>query len=179
MGGNQPSNGTQASSGRNLGDNKGKSYGKMNCTSVVEVIHSEEAVLGMLNIMTYPGKVLFDTGETKSFSSKEFIDAYGLKCKLLDRSITILSAGGTVLVTQQTIKQVLVICGYKYYTDLFIIPMSDIAIILGMDWLVSHGAQLDCGANTVTLKNPIGEKVVYQGDRNTHLEAELQFNALK
>jgi hypothetical protein len=44
--------------------------------------------------------------------------------------------------------------------------MSNIAIILGMDWLVSHGAQIDCGENTVTLKKPIGEKIVYQGDRN-------------
>jgi hypothetical protein len=51
--------------------------------------------------------------------------------------------------------------------------MSDIEIILGKDWLVSHGAQIDCGANTVTLKNPIGEKVLYQGDQNARLEAEL------
>jgi hypothetical protein len=29
--------------------------------------------------------------------------------------------------------------------------MSYKAIILGMDWLVSHGAQIDCGDNTVTL----------------------------
>jgi hypothetical protein len=48
-----------------------------------------------------------------------------------------------------------------------------------MDWLVSHGVQIDCGENTVTLKNPIREKVVYQGDRNAHLKAELQLNALK
>jgi hypothetical protein len=73
-----------------------------------------------------------------SFISKEFIDAYGLKCKLLDRPITILTAGGTVLVTQQRLKQVLMICTYEYYVDLFVIPMRDIAIILGMDWLVSH-----------------------------------------
>jgi hypothetical protein len=65
------------------------------------------------------------------------------------------------------------ICGYEYYADLFIIPMSDIAIIMGMDWLVIHGAQIDCGTNTVTLKTPIEEKVVYQGDRNARLEAEL------
>jgi hypothetical protein len=57
--------------------------------------------------------------------------------------------------------------------------MSNIAIILGMDWLVSHGARIDCGKNTVTLKNPIGEKVVYQGDRNARLEATLQLNALR
>jgi hypothetical protein len=114
-----------------------------------------------------------------SFISKEFIDAYSLKCKPLDQPITILSAGGMVLVTRQRIKQVLVICRYEYYTDLFIIPMSDIAIIMGMDWLVIHGAQIDCGTNTVTLKTPIGEKVMYQGDQNARLEAEVQFNALK
>jgi hypothetical protein len=163
-GGNRPSIGTQASRGRNPGDNKGKPYGKLNYTSVAEVIHREEAVLGTLNIMTYPGKVLFDTGATTSFISKEFIDAYGLKCKPLDRPITILSAGGMVLVTQQRLKQVLMICGYGYYADLFVIPMSDIAIILGMDWLVSHGAQIDCGTNTITLMTPVGEKNVYQGD---------------
>jgi hypothetical protein len=84
MGGNQPSIETQASRGRNPGNNKGKPYGKLNCTSVAEVVHSEEAVLGTLNIMTYPGKVLFDIGATMSFISKEFMDAYGLKCKLLD-----------------------------------------------------------------------------------------------
>jgi hypothetical protein len=71
------------------------------------------------------------------------------------------------------------ICGYEYCADLFVIPMSDIEIILGMDWLVSHGAQIDCGVNTVTIKNTITEKVVYQGDRNARLEAKLQLNVLK
>jgi hypothetical protein len=65
------------------------------------------------------------------------------------------------------------ICRYEYCADLFVIPMSDIEIILGMDWLVSHGAQIDCGVNTVTIKNTIAEKVVYQGDRNARLEAKL------
>jgi hypothetical protein len=71
------------------------------------------------------------------------------------------------------------ICGYEYNVDLFVIPISDIAIIVGMDWLVSHGVQIDYGVNTVTLKNPIGEKVVYQGDRNARLVAELQLNSLE
>jgi hypothetical protein len=69
-GGNRPSIGTQASRGRNPGDNKGEPYGKLNCPSMAEVIHSKEAVLGMLNIMTYSGKVLFDIGATTSFISK-------------------------------------------------------------------------------------------------------------
>ena len=71
------------------------------------------------------------------------------------------------------------ICDIVYYADLFAIPMKDIAIILGMDWLSYHGAQIDCGENTVALRGPNGNQIVYQGDRNARLEAELQLNALK
>ena len=54
---------------------------------MAEVLNSE-AVIGTLEIMTYTGKVLFDTWETTSFMSKEFIDANGLECKMLAQPIT-------------------------------------------------------------------------------------------
>ena len=53
-------------------------FGKLNCTTMAEVVNLE-AVIGTLEIMTYPGKVLFDTGATTSFMSKEFIDANGVR----------------------------------------------------------------------------------------------------
>ena len=65
---------------------------------MAEVVNSE-AVIGTLEIMTYPGKVLFDTGETTSFMSREFIDVNGLECKMLARPITIMFAGGNMSVT--------------------------------------------------------------------------------
>jgi hypothetical protein len=49
---------------RNDAGRKGKTFGNLNCTNVEEVIHSDQAVIGTLNISTYPGKVLFDTGAT-------------------------------------------------------------------------------------------------------------------
>jgi hypothetical protein len=138
-GGNRPPNAPIASQGRNFGRNdagrKGKPFGKLNCTNVKEVIHSDQAVIGMLNISTYPGKVLFDTEATTSFISREFVDAYGMKCNKLAYLITILSAKGIILVTQIRKQQVLMICGNEYYADLYVIPMRDIAVILGMDWL--------------------------------------------
>ena len=129
--------------------------------------------------MTYPGTVLFDTGATTSFISKEFIDAYGLKCNELKCAITILSAGGTICVTHRREQQVLTICGCEYHADLYVIPMRDIAVILGMDWLSNHGAQIDCGENTVSIRNLDGGRIVYQGDKHTKLEAEIQLNSMK
>ena len=175
--------GAQSSKRRNFGGNnagqKGMPFGKLNCTNVEEVIHSDKAVIGTLNIMTYPGTVLFDTGATTSFISKEFIDAYGLKCNELKRAITILSVGGTIYVTHRREQQVLTICGCEYHADLYVIPMRDIAVILGMDWLSNHGAQIKCGENTVSIRSLDGDRIVYQGDKHTKLEAEIELNSMK
>jgi hypothetical protein len=55
-------------------------FGKLNCTSLEDANNSEMAVIGTLSILTHPGKVLFDTGTTTSFISKNFIEKYGLRC---------------------------------------------------------------------------------------------------
>jgi hypothetical protein len=56
-GGNRPPNAPIASQGRNFGRNdagqKAKPFEKLNCTNVEEVIHLDQAVIGMLNISTY------------------------------------------------------------------------------------------------------------------------------
>jgi hypothetical protein len=54
-----------------------------------------------------------------------------------------------------------------YFADLLVIPMKEIAIILGMDWLSENGAHFDCKEKTISLKSPDGERIVYQGDKNT------------
>jgi hypothetical protein len=57
--------------------------------------------------------------------------------------------------------------------------MKDMAMILGMDWLEENGAQFDCKEKTVSLRNPGGGRVVYQGDQHAHIEVQLQINTLK
>ena len=143
--------------------NGGKPYGKLNCTNVEEVNNSNQAVIGTLHILTYPGKVLFDTGATTSFISKEFVDTYGIRCNVLDHPVKILSAGGTVIVTQAKIDQVIMIYRNIYFADLLVIAMKEIAVILGMDWLTDNRAQIDCTEKTVSLRSLDGGRIVYQG----------------
>jgi hypothetical protein len=59
------------------------------------------------------------------------------------------------------------------------IPLKDIAVILGMDWLEENGAQIDCKEKTVSLRNPGGGRIVYQDDKHAHIEVQLQLNTLK
>jgi hypothetical protein len=105
-----------------------------------EVNDSDKAVIGTLQILSHPGKVLFNTGATTSFILQEFVDLYGITCNKLEYHITVLSAGGTILVTHLKQEQVIMISDCVYLADLFLIPMKDMAVILRMDWLEENGA---------------------------------------
>jgi hypothetical protein len=161
------------------GKNKRPTYVKLNCTNLVEVNQSDKTVIGTLQILSHPGKVLFDTGATTSFISQEFVDLYGIPCNKLEYPITVLSAGGTILITHLRQEQVIMIYDCVYLADLFLIPMKDMAVILGMYWLEENGAQIDYKEKTVSLRNPGGGRIVYRGDRHAHIEVQLQLNALK
>ncbi|KAK1647060.1 hypothetical protein QYE76_064865 [Lolium multiflorum] len=63
--------------------------------------------------------------------------------------------------------------------DLFILPMKDIDVILGMNWLEANGALIDCVNKIVSLKSPDGSRMIYQGDKHTQIEVELQLNSMK
>jgi hypothetical protein len=160
-------------SGGNGAGKRSRPFGKLNCTNLEEVNDSEKTVIGMLQILSHPGKVLFDTGATTLFISQEFVNLYGFTCNKLEYPITILSAGGTILVTHLKQEQVIMISDCVYLADLFLIPMKDMAVILGMDWLEENGAQIDCKEKTVSLRSPRGGRIVYQGDRHAYIEVQL------
>jgi predicted aspartyl protease len=129
-----------------------------------EVNDLDKAVIGTLQILSHPGKVLFDTGATTSFILQEFVDLYGITCNKLEYPITVLSAGGTILITHLKQEQVIMINDCVYLADLFLIPMKDMAVILGMDWLEDNGAQIDRKEKTMSLRSPGGGRILYQGD---------------
>ncbi|KAK1667501.1 hypothetical protein QYE76_055660 [Lolium multiflorum] len=114
---NKKNGGGQSGGGGSRGGNAGgnwknkKPFGKLNCTSLEEVVNSDQAVIGTLQILTHPGK--------------------------------------------------------------------DIDVILGMNWLEANGALIDCVNKTVSLKSPDGSRMIYQGDKHTQIEVELQLNSMK
>jgi predicted aspartyl protease len=126
------------------------------------VINSDQAVIGTLHILTHPRKVLLDTGATTSFISQQFIIKHGISCTKLETPITIVSAGGTKLVTHVKQEQVIMIRRCVFDADLFVLPMKDIDVILGMNWIQENGALIDCANKTVSLKSSDGGRMIYQ-----------------
>jgi hypothetical protein len=41
---------------------------------------------------------------------------------------------------------------YVYYANILILPTTDIATILGLDWLEENGVLIDCSEKTVSLR---------------------------
>jgi hypothetical protein len=92
-GGRGTGGGSHRGGGFGGGKSKRPTYGKLNCTNLEEVNQSDKTVIGTLQILSHPGKVLFDTGATTSFISQEFVDLYGILCNKLEYPIIVLSGG--------------------------------------------------------------------------------------
>ena len=48
----------------------------------------------------------------------------------------------------------------EFLADLIVLPMKDFDVLLGMDWLASYHAVIDCFYKTVTIKLPTQEPLV-------------------
>jgi hypothetical protein len=137
------------------------------------------AVIGTLSILTHPDKVLFDTGATTSFISKDFVEKYGLRCQAIAHPMTVVMAGGKLLVSQFKPDQVIMICDYPYFADLYVLPLKNIEVVLGMNWMSDLGAHIDCEEKTVSIRKPRGGRITYQADKHTHVEIGIQLNSLR
>jgi hypothetical protein len=59
----------------------------------------------------------------------------------------------------------LYIGGLELRVDLIPLELYDFDVILVMDWLAKHKAQMDCFTKTVTVQGISDNKVVFKGER--------------
>ena len=51
-----------------------------------------------------------------------------------------------------------------YLIDLILIPMGDVFVIVGMDWLSRFGVMIDCGVHQVVVRILSGRELVIYGE---------------
>ncbi|XP_010534056.1 PREDICTED: uncharacterized protein LOC104809701 [Tarenaya hassleriana] len=108
------------------------------------------AITGIICIHDVACVTLFDTGATHSFLSEK---------KAGELSITEIDTTTPFMVctpVRQTLPvqrilhcMPLTICGMMLNADLIVVPIRDYDLILGMDWLSKHQAQIDCRQRTI------------------------------
>ena len=87
--------------------------------------------------------------------STYFAPSLDILCESLDLPIRVSTPVGDSVVVDQVYRLCTVtLMGYDTHTDLKVLDMVDFDVILGMDWLSSYHAILNCHANTITLAMP-------------------------
>ena len=98
---------------------------------------------------------LFDSGASHSFISPAFA------FKFMQKTYTVEGEGYCIRAASGTIPTKLVIGdiqfeieGQSYQVDLVVLPGLGIDVILGMNWMSSHGVLIDTSTRVVMLRDP-------------------------
>ena len=118
-------------------------------------------VSGMFPVNTLPTKVLFDAGATHSFINPT--TAKLLACAIEDMNVHLYVSTpiGSVYPTDQIVRGCPIeIQNQGFFANLVVLGIQGYDVILGMDWLTTYQATIDCKQKKLTLVTSKGENLV-------------------
>ena len=131
-----------------------------------DVVQNSDVVAGTLSVNSVPAKVLIDSRATRSFISRKFSQQLNCPSCLLKEVLVI----ETVNQDRTHVDQVCPDCeieilGHRFRANLIPFKLGEFDVILGMDGLSEHDAQIDCKRKKVTLRIYEDKKVEFQGQK--------------
>ncbi|GFZ04934.1 hypothetical protein Acr_17g0005060 [Actinidia rufa] len=142
------------------------SGGQPRLYAVTDIAPEPSVIRGTFPVFNSWATVLIDTGASCSFIASAFAFALGLEVDLLDSTLLVdTPVGGVVPLNRVCRGCVLVIADRRIEADLVVMDMSGFDIILGMDWLSSNRAIVDCFRRRVTITISSGDSFYFMGDR--------------
>lgn len=110
-------------------------------------------------------RVLFDTGVTHSFISRALVVSMGLKMEELDYPLAVSHPMGGRTRLRYVCPSCIVYLGDCRTTCNFVVlSMTQFDVILGMDWLASRSARLDCENRKIVLQGEEGDLIHFRCD---------------
>ena len=104
-----------------------------------------DVVTGTLRIHTLFARVLIDPGSTHSFVSVSFAGLLDMHVTTMDFDLIVATPMGDYVVASKMMKKCPIMIGYQeMLVDLVLLDLQDLDVILGMDWLASYYAYVDC-----------------------------------
>nr|XP_034908137.1 uncharacterized protein LOC118044086 [Populus alba] len=125
-----------------------------------------DVVAGTLQLDTIQVYALFDPGASHSFISYRIVNNLRMLSSNLGIGVTVSTPMGENIHIDDIDRGVkLYIGGLELRIDLMPLELYDFDVILGMDWLSKHKAQVDCFTKTVTIKGIGDKRVVFKRER--------------
>ncbi|XP_020547091.1 uncharacterized protein LOC110011381 [Sesamum indicum] len=149
-----------------------------------QALMTPKVITGSSSICDFSAHVLIDPGSTCSFISRDFASHVHAKIEPFGHDLHVsMPAGGFVLVNTMVRSCPVVVEGVTLYADLVVIDLREFDIILGMDWLASNHALVDCQTKDVMVEVNGQMKTVIVGERkvipNCLISAVTAFNLIK
>ena len=143
---------------------------------------SADVVIGMLQVFSTFVYALLDPRSTLSFVSSLLALTFEIFPEILYDPIVVSMPLRENVRTYRVCKDFpIVVCGKIMCADLVELPMRDFDVILGMDWLHSCYACMDCRSRVVRFRFPNEEELVWEGyncSRPSPLISNLQANKI-
>ncbi|WRX12108.1 Retrotransposon gag domain - like 10 [Theobroma cacao] len=123
------------------------------------------AVTGIMSLFDKDVHVLIDFGSHKSYVSTTFASIANRNLSPLEEEIIVHTPLGEQLIRNTCYRDCGVRVGEKEFRgDLIPLEIQDFDLILGIDWLTTHRANVDCFRKKVVLQNSEGAKIVFLGE---------------
>ncbi|XP_043705411.1 uncharacterized protein LOC122655270 [Telopea speciosissima] len=143
-----------------------RTQGRVYSVTNEEAQADPSVITGMIFVCSQPAYVLFDSGASHSFVSPLFTKKKPIKPKQMAQNLIVSTQTDSKVELNMIYGPCLVcVCDHGLEASLIVLDMKDFDVILGMDWLSTHGASLICAERKVLFK-PVGaEEFVFKGIR--------------
>ncbi|KAJ3704277.1 hypothetical protein LUZ61_007982 [Rhynchospora tenuis] len=131
---------------------------------VEDEFYEDELIAGMVSISDCFAYSLIDTGASHSFVSQNFVNLNGWETEPRDRVMLVQTPlGKTVLVDRVCRNLRVQIAGRNLTAELVVLDMRDFDVLLGLDWLTTHHAVIDCKNHSVRFGKEGTAPFVFKG----------------
>ncbi|XP_070025706.1 uncharacterized protein [Nicotiana sylvestris] len=120
---------------------------------------SPDVVTGILSISSYDVYALIDPGFTLSYITPLVAGKFGIKLELVKPFEVSTPVGDSMIAKQIYRGCIIVVHGRPTVADLIKLDMVEFDVIMGMDWLASCHANVDCRLKIVQFQFP-GEPIL-------------------
>jgi hypothetical protein len=122
-------------------------------TQVATTPEGEPVMMGMFLVANHPAIILFYSGASHTFISKNFVKKYCIHCTESMEGFIIHSPGGRVFTKEVAFHILVTMAGREFLTNMIVIKGQDLDVILGMNWLAQHKAMINTDLRTIKLSH--------------------------
>jgi hypothetical protein len=135
---------------------KGKNFKKTRrvyYTQVATTPEGEPVMMGTFLVANHLAVILFDSGASHTFISKNFVEKYYILCTESREGFVIHSPRGWIFTEEVAFHIPVTFAGWKIPTNMIVIKGQDVDVILGMNWLAQHKAIINTDLRTIKLSH--------------------------